>query len=94
MSNHIENYPLIRHLEKDAEFFTTGVFVCIVNLDLLPQYLIEYLESPDSPNIDADSLDYYLDQVRVWVVKEKKKNQMSLVLFHWVWKLLHKKRGN
>ncbi len=72
MLRHIESYPLIRHLEKETEFFTAGVFVCIVNLDLLPQYLIEYLESPDSPNIDADSLDYYLDQVRVWVVKEKK----------------------
>ena len=72
MSSHIESYPLISHLEKQSEFFTAGVFVCIINLDLLPQYLIDYLESPDSFDFDPDTLNHYLDQVRVWIIKEKK----------------------
>ncbi len=72
MSNHKESYPLIRHLEKQSEFFTTGVFVCIINLDLLPQYLIDYLEAPDSFDFDPDTLNHHLDQVRVWIIKEKK----------------------
>lgn len=81
MGNRIETYPLIKHLNAEPTFFTAGVFVCIVNLDLLPQSLINYLESPDSPDIDADALDYYLDQVRVWVIKEKKEkpNECSSV---------------
>lgn len=81
MLNRVENYPLIEHLEKEVEFFTAGVFVCIVNLDDLPQYLIDYLDSPDSFNYDADILDYYLDQVKIWVIKEKteKPNEFGLI---------------
>ena len=71
MGRRIETYPLIKRLEKEAEFFTAGVFVCIVNLDQLPQYLVDYLESPDSFNLTTDALDYYLDQVKIWVIKEK-----------------------
>lgn len=71
MGRRIEIYPLIKRFEKETEFFTAGVFICIVNLDQLPQYLVDYLESPDSFNLTTDALDYYLDQVKIWVIKEK-----------------------
>ncbi len=74
MPTYTEKYPLLNRLNRSKEIFTAGVIFCIINLDTLPQGLIDYLNLSDIEKSQFNSviLEELINQVEIWIVEEQK----------------------
>lgn len=75
MQNGVEKrFPLLEQLNRNEGIFTAGVIFCIINLDTLPQGLIDYLNLSDIEKSQFNSvlLEELINQVEIWIVEEQK----------------------